>query len=77
MYAAIWRALPGPWVVRLLVVLTLIAGAALLLVFHVYPWIMQTWFPTPDPALGAAARPATTLGPITLETASPAAEEPV
>ncbi|WP_206448766.1 hypothetical protein [Agrococcus sp. KRD186] len=54
MYAAIWRALPGPWPVRLVIALALLAGVAYLLVFHLYPWIMQEFFPTPDPVLGAA-----------------------
>ncbi|WP_347755193.1 hypothetical protein [Agrococcus sp. ProA11] len=66
MYAAIWHALPGPWPVRLVVVLALAAAVVLLLVFHVYPWIMQEWFPTPDPALGAGALvpPPTTPSPL-------------
>lgn len=51
MYAALWRALPGPVALRLLIVLALVAGAALLLVFHGYPWVMQTFFPTPDPLI--------------------------
>lgn len=51
MYAALWRALPGPLVLRLLIVLALVAGVALLLVFHGYPWVMQTFFPTPDPRI--------------------------
>lgn len=76
MYAAIWRALPGPWIVRLFVVLALVAAAVLLLVFHVYPWIMQEWFPTPDPVLGAAASPATSADPAPLASPTPAAEEP-
>ncbi|SDS08075.1 hypothetical protein [Agrococcus carbonis] len=53
MYAALWRALPGPWPVRLLIVLVLLAAVAYLLVFHVYPWVMQEFFPTPDPVLDA------------------------
>jgi hypothetical protein len=52
MYAALWRALPGPWPLRLAIVLALVAGAAALLIFHGYPWVMQTFFPTPDPLLG-------------------------
>lgn len=56
MYAAIWRALPGPWPVKLILALALLAGAAYLLIFHVYPWIMQEFFPTPDPVLDAHAR---------------------
>lgn len=64
MYAAIWRALPGPWPVRLVIALALVAGVAYLMVFHVYPWIMQEYFPTPDPVLGARAlATATDQGP--------------
>lgn len=51
MYAALWRALPGPWALRLLIMLALVAGVALLLVFYGYPWVMQTFFPTPDPLI--------------------------
>lgn len=51
MYAALWRVLPGPLALRLLLALALVAGAALLLVFHGYPWVMQTFFPTPDPLI--------------------------
>ncbi len=29
----------------------LVAAVALLLVFHGYPWVMQTFFPTPDPVI--------------------------
>ncbi len=56
MYAAIWRALPGPWPVKLAIALALLAGVAYLLVFHLYPWIMQEFFPTPDPVLDASGR---------------------
>lgn len=55
MYAAIWRALPGPLPVKLLIALALLAGIAYLLVIHGYPWIMQEFFPTPDPVLDASA----------------------
>ena len=57
MYAALWRALPGPWPVRLITVLALLAGVAYLLVFHGYPWVMQTFFPTPDPTLAGSLLP--------------------
>ncbi len=51
MYAALWRALPGPWPVRLLLVAALLAAVAWFLVLHGYPWVMQTFFPTPDPTI--------------------------
>lgn len=57
MYGALWRALPGPWPVRLLIVLVLLAGVAYLLIFHGYPWVMQEFFPTPDPVLGTLGLP--------------------
>lgn len=55
MYAAIWRLLPGPWPVKLILALALLAGVAYLLIFHVYPWVMQEFFPTPDPVLDGGA----------------------
>lgn len=73
MYAAIWHVLPGPWPVRLVVVLALATAVVLLLVFHVYPWIMQEWFPTPDPVLGALAPPPAT--PFPPSTTWPASAE--
>ena len=54
MYAALWRALPGPWPVRLVIVLALLAAVAYLLIFHGYPWVMQTFFPTPDPTFAGS-----------------------
>ncbi|WP_293698535.1 hypothetical protein [uncultured Agrococcus sp.] len=48
MYAALWRVIPGPWFVKLLVFLVLIAAVGYALIFHGYPWFMQTFFPTPD-----------------------------
>ncbi|GAA3591676.1 hypothetical protein [Agrococcus terreus] len=51
MYAALWRILPGPWSVRLLIVLALVAAVAYALIVHGYPWAMQTFFPTPDPVI--------------------------
>lgn len=39
MYAAFWRLLPGPWFVRLLIVLVLAAAALYGLFFYVFPWV--------------------------------------
>ncbi|MBO0980324.1 hypothetical protein [Microbacterium sp. SD291] len=39
MYAAIWRLLPGPWWLRLLIVLVLVAAILYLLFLHVFPWV--------------------------------------
>lgn len=55
MYAALWRILPGPWPVKLLLVLVLLAAALYGLFFHLFPWIAATFVPddgTIDVALG-------------------------
>lgn len=39
MYAALWRILPGPWWVRLFILLLLIAGVVYGLIFFVFPYI--------------------------------------
>lgn len=41
MYAALWRVLPGPWFVRLLIVLALLAAVLFALVTWVFPYIDQ------------------------------------
>lgn len=47
MYAALWRALPGPWPVKLLVLLVLLAAALWALVEFVFPYV-NTLVPQPD-----------------------------
>jgi hypothetical protein len=42
MYPWIWRHLPGPWPVRLLLALVLAAGVVLLLFTTVFPWAEQS-----------------------------------
>ena len=39
MYGALWRVLPGPWWVRLVCVLVIIAVVLALCVYIVFPWI--------------------------------------
>lgn len=39
MYAWIWRHLPGPWWVRILEALVLLAGVAAALDWVVFPWV--------------------------------------
>ena len=39
MYAALWRLLPGPWWVRLLIVIAVVAAVLYALFFHVFPWV--------------------------------------
>lgn len=45
MYAALWRALPGPWWVKLIIVLIALVGIFLLLMEIVFPKIgpMMPW----------------------------------
>jgi hypothetical protein len=41
MYAALWRLLPGPVWVRLIIVLVLVAAVLFSLVEWVFPWVDQ------------------------------------
>jgi hypothetical protein len=41
MYAALWRVLPGPWWVRLLILIVLVAAVLYGLLFYVFPWVSQ------------------------------------
>ncbi len=45
MYGALWRALPGPWWLRLLIVLVLLAAVLYGLFFFVFPWISELLIP--------------------------------
>ncbi|MDQ1123928.1 hypothetical protein [Microbacterium trichothecenolyticum] len=45
MYGALWRVLPGPWWVRLLVVLVLVAAVLYALFFYVFPWVSDIVYP--------------------------------
>ncbi|QPZ38578.1 hypothetical protein [Paramicrobacterium chengjingii] len=50
MYAALWRILPGPVVVKLLILLALIAAVLYVLFAFAFPWV-QTLIPVPDATL--------------------------
>ncbi|GMA29050.1 hypothetical protein GCM10025874_23030 [Arenivirga flava] len=39
MYGALWRVLPGPWWVRVLILLLLAAAVLYALVTWVFPWV--------------------------------------
>lgn len=39
MYAALWRVLPGPWWIRVLILLVLAAAVLYGLFFYVFPWV--------------------------------------
>ncbi|WP_374312346.1 hypothetical protein [Microbacterium sp.] len=41
MYAALWRVLPGPWWVRVLILLVLAAAVLYGLIFYVFPWASE------------------------------------
>ena len=45
MYGALWRVLPGPWPVKLLITLVVVAAALYGLVFYVFPWISELTTP--------------------------------
>lgn len=54
MYAALWRALPGPWPVRLLLALAL-AGLVVAACFTwIFPWV-AAHLPVNDPSVSARA----------------------
>ncbi len=46
MYGALWRVLPGPWWVRLMILLVLLAAVVTALVLWVFPYVDQ--FVTPQ-----------------------------
>lgn len=41
MYGALWRVLPGPWWVRVVILLLLAAAVLYGLFFHVFPLVSQ------------------------------------
>lgn len=41
MYGAFWRILPGPWWVRLFIVLVIVAIVLYSLVTWVFPWVQE------------------------------------
>lgn len=45
MYGALWQVLPGPWWVRLLIVLVLVAAVVYGLFFYVFPWLSELLIP--------------------------------
>ena len=47
MYGALWRVLPGPWWVRLLILLVLAAAILALCVYWVFPWLQPIVSPPP------------------------------
>lgn len=45
MYAALWRILPGPWWLRLLILLIALAAVLYALFFFVFPWLSPIILP--------------------------------
>lgn len=41
MYGALWRVLPGPWWIRVLILLVVVAAILYGLMFYVFPWVAE------------------------------------
>jgi len=41
MYAALWRVLPGPWWLRVLILLIAVAAILYGLFWYVFPWVSE------------------------------------
>jgi hypothetical protein len=39
MYGALWRVLPGPWWLRVLILVVIVAAIVYGLFFYVFPWV--------------------------------------
>lgn len=52
MYAALWRVLPGPWWVRVVILLVLVAAVLAACVFWIFPAIQPIVSPAPDVTVG-------------------------
>ena len=63
MYGALWRVLPGPWPLKLIITLIGIAAVLYGLVFYAFPWADALITPQNDVTvgLGAAAQAPTPL----------------
>ncbi|HEU5224072.1 MAG TPA: hypothetical protein VFU07_10410 [Candidatus Lumbricidophila sp.] len=51
MYGALWRVLPGPWWVKVALLIVLAAAVVAALFTWVYPWV-DTLFPEPSTNVG-------------------------
>jgi predicted membrane protein len=51
MYAALWRALPGPVWLRILILIVAVAALLTVLVQWVFPWV-QTFIEPPEVTVG-------------------------
>ena len=60
MYALLWRHLPGPWPVRVVICLLLAAAVLAACAQWLFPWV-ASWLPMNDAGVHAAAAPAQTV----------------
>lgn len=54
MYRALWRLLPGPVFVRILLLVGILAGVLVVLDQWVFPWLAVTFFDSGAGTVGAA-----------------------
>lgn len=54
MYRALWRLLPGPVIVRILLLLGILAGVLVVLDQWVFPWVALTFFDDGTGTVGGA-----------------------
>jgi hypothetical protein len=52
MYAALWRALPGPWWVRVLILLAMVIAVLAICTFWIFPLIQPFVSPPPPATVG-------------------------
>ncbi len=52
MYGPLWRALPGPWWVRTLIIVFFLTLFLIACVMFIFPWVDQTFFAPADPVIG-------------------------
>jgi hypothetical protein len=46
-YGALWRVLPGPWWVRVLILLVIVAAILYACVYWIFPWVQPFVSPAP------------------------------
>jgi hypothetical protein len=46
-YGALWRVLPGPWWVRVLILLVVVAAILYVCAYWIFPWIQPYVSPAP------------------------------
>ncbi len=51
MYAALWRLLPGPWWVRVIILVVAAAAVLAACVFWIFPWVNVYIEPTEIPTV--------------------------